>query len=156
MPKGSAELTHARREEIISACRELYETGSFKEITMKEIGRMTSFTRTSIYNYFETREEIFLALFQQEYELFAEDLNSLCEREDSLSLEGLASALARASAQARAQALAPSPWRYPRPPSPACTCRDCASSTGAARGVKAMPICSPIQPTRRSTVSEVS
>ena len=96
MPKGSAELTHARREEIISACRELYETGSFKEITMKEIGRMTSFTRTSIYNYFETREEIFLALFQQEYELFAEDLNSLCEREDSLSLEGLASALARA------------------------------------------------------------
>ena len=96
MPKGSAELTHARREEIISACRELYETGSFKEITMKEIGRMTSFTRTSIYNYFETREEIFLALFQQEYELFAEDLNSLCEREDSLSLEGLASALAQA------------------------------------------------------------
>ena len=96
MPKGSAELTHARREEIISACRELYETGSFKEITMKEIGRMTSFTRTSIYNYFETREEIFLALFQQEYELFAEDLNSLCEREDSLSLEGLASALAHA------------------------------------------------------------
>ena len=63
MPKGSAELTQARKNEIIAACRKLYETMSFKEITLKEIGKQTSFTRTSIYNYFETKEEIFLALF---------------------------------------------------------------------------------------------
>ena len=54
MPKGSAELTNARQEEIIAACRKLYETMSFKDITLKEIGQHTSFTRTSIYNYFET------------------------------------------------------------------------------------------------------
>ena len=30
MPKGSPELTSARKEEIISACRKLYETMSFK------------------------------------------------------------------------------------------------------------------------------
>ena len=40
---------------------------SFKEITLKEIGNATSFTRTSIYNYFQTKEEIFLALLQREY-----------------------------------------------------------------------------------------
>ena len=68
MPKGSAELTNARREEIIDACRKLYETMSFKDITLKEIGQQTSFTRTSIYNYFETKEEIFLALFAQQVE----------------------------------------------------------------------------------------
>ncbi len=96
MPKGSAELTHARREEILAACRKLYETMSFKEITIKEIGQQTSFTRTSIYNYFETKEEIFLALFQREYELFAADLDCLCERESELSLDGLASELAHA------------------------------------------------------------
>ena len=96
MPKGSAELTRARKEEIISACRKLYETMSFKEITMKEIGLETSFTRTSIYNYFETKEEIFLALFQQEYELFAEDLDGLCEQEEKLPFDGLASELAHA------------------------------------------------------------
>ena len=62
MPKGSAELTKARKNEIVSACRRLYETMSFKEITLKEIGQQTSFTRTSIYNYFETKEEIFLAI----------------------------------------------------------------------------------------------
>jgi len=96
MPKGSAELTNARREEILCACRKLYETKSFREITLKEIGQQTSFTRTSIYNYFETREEIFLALFQREYEIFAGDLDALCEREESLSLDALSEELARA------------------------------------------------------------
>lgn len=48
MPRGSAELTNARREEIISACKELYKTMSFKDITIKEIANYTSFTRPSI------------------------------------------------------------------------------------------------------------
>ena len=96
MPKGSAELTNARREEILAACRKLYESLSFREITLKEIGQQTSFTRTSIYNYFETKEEIFLALFQREYELFAEELNELCRQKTALSLDELAAELAHA------------------------------------------------------------
>ena len=43
MPKGSPELTNARREEIISACETLYQTMGFKEVTIKEIARYTSF-----------------------------------------------------------------------------------------------------------------
>ena len=96
MPKGSPELTSARKEEIISACRKLYETMSFKDITLKEIGQQTSFTRTSIYNYFETKEEIFLALFAEEYELFAEDLDRLLEQREMLPPDELSSELAHA------------------------------------------------------------
>ncbi len=96
MPKGTEALTNARREEILASCRKLYETRSFKEITLKEIGQQTSFTRTSIYNYFETKEEIFLALFQREYELFAAELDALCAREEALSTDALAAALAQA------------------------------------------------------------
>ena len=96
MPKGSPELTNARKEEIIAACRKLYETMSFKEITLKEIGQQTSFTRTSIYNYFETKEEIFLALFAQEYECFTGELDNLCSQNESLTMDELASALAHA------------------------------------------------------------
>ena len=77
MPKGSPELTAARKEEIINACEQLYQTMSFKEITLKEIGNVTSFTRTSIYNYFQTKEEIFLALFQREYDRWNEDLTNI-------------------------------------------------------------------------------
>ena len=57
---------------------------------------LTSFTRTSIYNYFETKEEIFLALLRREYELFAQELDGLCRQKESLSPDELASELARA------------------------------------------------------------
>ncbi len=77
MPKGSPELTQARREEIINACAQLYENMGFKDITLKEIANFTSFTRPSIYNYFQTKEEIFLALMQREYEVWTKELNSL-------------------------------------------------------------------------------
>ena len=39
MFKGTPELIAQRREEIIKACEKLYQTMSFKEITLKEIGR---------------------------------------------------------------------------------------------------------------------
>lgn len=88
MPKGSEALTNARREEIINACTSLYKTMSFKEITLKEIGKATSFTRTSIYNYFQTREEIFLALLQREYELWSGTLKQIqAEHEKMTRLE---------------------------------------------------------------------
>ena len=64
MPKGSEQLTNARKEEIINACAKLYTTMNFKDITLKQISLETTFTRTSIYNYFQTKEEIFLALFR--------------------------------------------------------------------------------------------
>ena len=94
MPKGSEKLTLARREEIIAACAKLYETMSFKDISLKEIARETSFTRTSIYNYFVTKEEIFLALLRKEYELWVADLLALQARAAGLSAEAFADALA--------------------------------------------------------------
>lgn len=85
MPKGSPELTAARKEEIINACEQLYQTTSFKDITLKEIGNVTSFTRTSIYNYFQTKEEIFLALFQREYDRWNEDLTNILKENEQLT-----------------------------------------------------------------------
>ena len=95
MPKGSPELTNARREEIIDACEELYKTMSFKEITIKEIGNVTSFTRTSIYNYFQTKEEIFLSLLKREYELWISYLKKEMERHEQMSKDEFADMLAR-------------------------------------------------------------
>ena len=50
MPKVTEEFLLAKREEIIDACAQLYETMSFKDITIKEIANATSLNRTSIYN----------------------------------------------------------------------------------------------------------
>ena len=94
MPKGSEELKNARREEIINACASLYETMSFKEITIKDIGKATSFTRTSIYNYFQTKEEIFLALLQREYKLWNEKLRQIRTEHKTMTRLEFAEALA--------------------------------------------------------------
>ena len=83
-----------RREEIINACEELYKKDNFKDITLKQIGEKTTFSRTSIYNYFQTKEEIFLALFQREYEKWIEDLNKIYEKNERLMIEELANKLA--------------------------------------------------------------
>lgn len=103
MPKGSPELTSARREEIINACEKLYQTMSFKEITLRDIAGATSFTRTSIYNYFQTKEEIFLALLTCEYNRWIDELSSILAR-DKMSREEFAGALAH-SLENRAQLL---------------------------------------------------
>ena len=95
MSRGSPELKAARREEIIAACAKLNETMSFREITIKEIGAATSFTRTSIYNYFETKEEIFLALLQKEYELWVEAMDAATAEKASMTREELAQTIAR-------------------------------------------------------------
>ena len=94
MPKGSPELTASRKEEIINACEKLYQTMSFKEITIRDIGAVTSFTRTSIYNYFQTKEEIFLSLMQREYELWAAEVNTLAKEHNTMSANDFAAAMA--------------------------------------------------------------
>lgn len=94
MPKGSPELTASRREEIVNACEKLYKTMSFKDITLKEISVETSFSRPSIYNYFQTKEEIFLALMQREYELWAAEVNAFSVENGTMTAEDLAKALA--------------------------------------------------------------
>ena len=94
MPKGSEALTNARREEIIEGCARLYETVSFKKITMKEISTAISLTRASIYNYFQTKEEIFLALLQREYERWTARLEKAREDHEKMSREEFARELA--------------------------------------------------------------
>lgn len=95
MPKVSTEFSNSRREEIISACEKLYQTMNFKDITIIEIGKITSFTRTSIYNYFNTKEEIFLALHQKEYELWIAELEKIISANETLTHEEFADLLAK-------------------------------------------------------------
>ena len=99
MPKASQARTNARKEEIISACAALYETMSFKDITLKDISQATSFTRTSIYNYFQTKEEIFLALLQREYDLWRQDLLVLLDIHEAMTADAFAAALSHTLAR---------------------------------------------------------
>ena len=94
MSRGSTERSAARGEEIINACESLYQTMSFKEITLGEISAATGCTRTLIYHYFQTKEEIFLALFAREYDSWSADLEEIGTLKGTRDREMLAGALA--------------------------------------------------------------
>ena len=83
-----------RKDEIINACEELYQTKSFKEITLKDISEKTTFSRPSIYNYFQTKEEIFLALLKREYERLLKDLEDIYVKNDKLEKQEFAKQIA--------------------------------------------------------------
>ena len=95
MPRGSEELANARKEEIVNACAALYDTMGFKDMTIRDIAAKTTFTRTSIYNYFQTKEEIFLALLQREHEFWIADLEAIVRSHETLSADGFADELSR-------------------------------------------------------------
>ena len=99
MRKGTPEEIARKREEIVDACEQLYQTTSFKEITLKEISKITSFSRPTIYNYFETKEEIFLALFKREYDRWNENLQSINEENERLTKAQLAEKIAQSLAE---------------------------------------------------------
>ena len=83
---STREPAQVREEEILNACEKLYEKKNFRDVTIKDIGAETSFSRPSIYNYFQTKEEIFLKLFEREYLLWCKDLEKIKE-EDTKAVE---------------------------------------------------------------------
>jgi len=80
-------LIDNRREEIIDACEKLYKEVGFKNVNIKFIGENISCSRTSIYNYFDTKEEIFLALVEREYLKWNKDLLKISESNTKISID---------------------------------------------------------------------
>ena len=94
MPKYVPEIKNAHREKIVDACETLYQSRTFSEVTFAEIGKASGFTRTSIYTYFHTKEEIFLALLQREYGKWVADIDSIGSSKGKLTARQLAKQLA--------------------------------------------------------------
>ncbi|MBQ6171607.1 MAG: TetR family transcriptional regulator [Clostridia bacterium] len=99
MLKKTSEQIAERREEIVNACEKLYKTMSFKEITLKEIGNEVPFSRPTIYNSFQTKEEIFLALFEREYERWNAALTSILEDNEKLEKKEISAKIASSLAE---------------------------------------------------------
>ncbi|MCR4831968.1 MAG: TetR/AcrR family transcriptional regulator [Butyrivibrio sp.] len=89
------ETIDKRREEIMNACEKLYDTMGFHSITIKNISTETSFSRPSIYNYFQTKEEIFLGLLTREYMRWNDALRSIIKRNAAIDKDALARAIAK-------------------------------------------------------------
>ncbi len=63
-----------RTGEIVGATARLYETHRFEEITFAMIAKEADFTRSNLYRYFETKEEIFLELLKHDIGVWRSDV----------------------------------------------------------------------------------
>jgi AcrR family transcriptional regulator len=62
----SAEQKEQRIAEIVDATARLYENHDFEEITFALIAKEARFTRSNLYKYFNTKEEVFLELIKHD------------------------------------------------------------------------------------------
>ena len=94
MPKVNEEHKENRRQEIINACEKIYRERGFTAVNIKEISTATSFTRPAIYSYFETKDEILLALLIREYEKWIVSLKEALKQTEQGNREKTASLIA--------------------------------------------------------------
>lgn len=68
------EQKEQRITEIISATERLYKNHCYEEITFVSIAKEANFTRSNLYKYFSTKEEIFLEFLNQDIRKWRKDL----------------------------------------------------------------------------------
>lgn len=70
----SDEQIEQRIKEIMDATARLYEENRFEDITFAMIAKEADFTRSNLYRYFKTKEDIFLKLLEQDISFWREDV----------------------------------------------------------------------------------
>ena len=78
-----------RREEILNSCYTLFQQEEYDSITLKAISEMTSISRTSMYSYYKTKEEVFLDLLKREYLNWGLELKKYFDAAASITREEL-------------------------------------------------------------------
>ena len=66
----------SRQEEIINICDAIYCEKGYEAVHFKAVSRMTSISRPTIYNYYNTKEEIFLDIIKRDFEKWTEELKT--------------------------------------------------------------------------------
>ncbi|MBT3361939.1 MAG: TetR/AcrR family transcriptional regulator [Rhodospirillales bacterium] len=62
-----------RRQEILEAAATLFRELTYEDVSLNAIAREAGFTKSNIYRYFASREEIFLALFLVDFSEWANE-----------------------------------------------------------------------------------
>lgn len=63
-----------REKEILNAARKFLLEKSYESITLSEIASQLSFSRANIYQYFESKEEVYLSLLAEEVSIFGKTI----------------------------------------------------------------------------------
>ena len=74
-----------RQREIIAACDAIYRENGYTSVNFKAISGITSISRPSIYNYYKTKEEIFLDVLKYDYQKWEKELKAHYKRKPKMT-----------------------------------------------------------------------
>ena len=81
------EQKEQRIAEIIDATARLYETQPFEAITFVSIAKTANFTRSNLYKYFNSKEEIFFEFLKQDVIRWRKDLVKTISKKNRYSVD---------------------------------------------------------------------
>lgn len=81
------EQKNIRILEIVNATKRLYEKYSFDEINFSMIAKEADFTRSNLYKYFNSKEEVFLEILKNEASLQSADLQHSLRTDKEYSIK---------------------------------------------------------------------
>ena len=82
---NSQDVKDPFREEILSNARELFERFGFKKTTMEDIARQVGKSKSALYYYYKTKEDIFEAVVLQDIEATQIVATEAIKKEESAS-----------------------------------------------------------------------
>ena len=86
MPKGimlTPEQQEERREEIISVALQLIEKNGFQKTSMREIAILANMGKSSLYDFFKTKDEIVVYAVEKEIEETIKKVHRIIANESS-------------------------------------------------------------------------
>lgn len=78
-------MSITKEKEIIEAARTRFAHYGFSKVTMDEIANDIEMGKASLYYYFPTKEDLFIAVVRQEQHEFVEEIQSILEKKKSAS-----------------------------------------------------------------------
>jgi AcrR family transcriptional regulator len=84
MPKGiplTEEQQQRRRKEIFDASVHLFLENGFNETSMREIARAAGMGKSTLYDYFKSKDEILISYFEDEIRKITENAQKIIEQE---------------------------------------------------------------------------
>jgi AcrR family transcriptional regulator len=90
-----------RRQLIMNAARALLKRAQFSDITMDAVAQCSGLAKGTVYGYFNTKEELFLALTEDEVAAWLDDLNYRLSALDSPTISSVTDAVCDSVANTR-------------------------------------------------------
>lgn len=72
-----------RREQILNAAKKLFDDKGFDSTTVEEVAFRAELGKGTIYSYFKSKEEIYVAIMEKELEILEERMEAAVARADS-------------------------------------------------------------------------